>query len=166
MFIEQLVATFNRLEIKYCIVGGYAVNLHGIPRMTYDIDIAIKMDAESIQNFQTAVKELNLSQMQPVDLSSLASEQKREELYRDKNLIAITFTDPANPVHEVDLLIYSDPPSDQLVEAADQLTLGKEKVYVANTDHLIRMKSASGRKQDLDDVRHLKQLQSDEETNR
>jgi hypothetical protein len=31
----------NERKIKYIVVGGIAVNLHGIPRMTYDIDLIL-----------------------------------------------------------------------------------------------------------------------------
>jgi len=38
-FFKQL----NNQEIDYLIVGGLAVNLHGIPRMTYDIDLMVHL---------------------------------------------------------------------------------------------------------------------------
>ncbi len=39
---------FNRIGIDYLVVGGLAVNFHGVPRMTYDVDIMILMDSANI----------------------------------------------------------------------------------------------------------------------
>ena len=38
VFILELIEAFDRAEIRYCIVGGVAMNLHGVPRMTYDVE--------------------------------------------------------------------------------------------------------------------------------
>jgi hypothetical protein len=38
VFIQELIEAFDRAEIRYCIVGGVAMNLHGVPRMTYDVE--------------------------------------------------------------------------------------------------------------------------------
>lgn len=37
----------NAQKIKYIVVGGLAVNLHGIPRATYDIDLLLYLEKES-----------------------------------------------------------------------------------------------------------------------
>ena len=38
----------NQLKVDYLVVGGLAVNFHGIPRMTYDIDLMIHLEAQNI----------------------------------------------------------------------------------------------------------------------
>ena len=42
---------FNEKGIGYIVVGGLAVNLYGIPRMTYDIDILLDLDDKNIKSF-------------------------------------------------------------------------------------------------------------------
>ena len=37
VFIRDLLKALADAQVPYCIVGGVAVNLHGIPRMTYDL---------------------------------------------------------------------------------------------------------------------------------
>jgi len=45
----EIFKRFNELKIDYLIVGGLAVNLHGVPRMTYDIDaIYVKISEEKL----------------------------------------------------------------------------------------------------------------------
>jgi hypothetical protein len=46
-FDEELLSFFSALEnqeVKYILVGGYAVNLHGYSRFTGDLDIWLKDD--------------------------------------------------------------------------------------------------------------------------
>lgn len=40
---------FNRRKIKYVVGGGLAVNFHGIPRMTYDIDLLVALDDNNLR---------------------------------------------------------------------------------------------------------------------
>jgi hypothetical protein len=50
IFDEDLIAiwrTFAKNNLKYIMVGGFAVNLHGFNRTTGHIDIWIKDDEEN-----------------------------------------------------------------------------------------------------------------------
>jgi hypothetical protein len=42
---KELLSAFNAHNVKYLVVGGYAVSLHGQPRATKDLDLFIKADA-------------------------------------------------------------------------------------------------------------------------
>ena len=46
-FIQTLKA-FAEEGLEYKLIGGVAVILHGLPRLTEDIDILIKIDAVNI----------------------------------------------------------------------------------------------------------------------
>jgi len=39
----------NRADVYYMVIGGLAVNFHGIPRMTYDVDIMIRLDRDNLK---------------------------------------------------------------------------------------------------------------------
>lgn len=53
----KLVQGLNEREIKYCIVGGLALNLLGISRYTEDIDIFISSDRENIYKLINFLRE-------------------------------------------------------------------------------------------------------------
>lgn len=53
-FINVLNA-FDKQKVKYILVGGIAVMLHGIERLTRDIDIFIKMDKDNIERLRKAL---------------------------------------------------------------------------------------------------------------
>lgn len=40
MFLAELFGALEAARVAYAVVGGVAVNLHGVPRMTYDVDLA------------------------------------------------------------------------------------------------------------------------------
>ena len=44
---KELLSIFNAHRVKYLVVGGYAVSFHAQPRVTKDIDLLIKADAEN-----------------------------------------------------------------------------------------------------------------------
>jgi hypothetical protein len=44
-------------NVKYLIVGGYAVALHGYPRYTKDLDIWLLVSEENVSNIVNALNE-------------------------------------------------------------------------------------------------------------
>lgn len=45
-FID-FVALCNKYEVKYLVIGGYAVSIHGYPRFTKDFDVCIKISDDN-----------------------------------------------------------------------------------------------------------------------
>src|ERR1700730_17954819 len=44
---KELLSAFNAGQVRYLIVGGYAVSFHAQPRATKDLDILISADPEN-----------------------------------------------------------------------------------------------------------------------
>ncbi|TLZ10158.1 MAG: nucleotidyltransferase family protein [Gammaproteobacteria bacterium] len=44
---KELLTALNAHQVKYLVVGGYAVSFHARPRATRDLDILIKADPEN-----------------------------------------------------------------------------------------------------------------------
>ena len=159
VFIEELVRALSRHGVGYALVGGVAVNLHGVPRMTYDIDIVVRTDESSLRAVAEALGELGLRCRIPIALHTLADAAKRARLEAERNLIAVTFTDPADPLREVDILVAPSVDPDGVVARSVIRSAGTFEVAVANLVDLLRMKRSAGRPQDLADVVHLERLQ-------
>lgn len=158
MFFHDLLKRLADNDIAYCVVGGVAVNLHGVPRMTYDIDLAVELASENLRAIELTLTGLGLSCQQPVSLEDFSDPSYREELKEKKNMMAVTFTDPSNPIREVDLLISTVIPFSELIERAVKLDLDDVPVWLVSSKDLIEMKRASERAQDQDDVRLLEQI--------
>lgn len=158
MFFRDLLEAFAAAKIPYCVVGGVAVNLHGIPRMTYDIDVVVALEVEALADAEAMFLRLGLRCRLPVHLRDFADEAYRLEMRDDRNLIAVTFTDPDDPLREVDVLVAPPVDPGELVARAVTLDLDGIPVKLVSRDDLMRMKRASGRAQDEADLRHLERL--------
>ena len=66
---KELLSIFNARNVRYLVVGGYAVSLHAQPRSTQDIDILIAPDAENARAVYEALEEFGapLEGLVPVD---------------------------------------------------------------------------------------------------
>ena len=49
---------FAANDVTYILIGGFAVILHGLSRLTADIDIFVKPETENLQRLKKALKEV------------------------------------------------------------------------------------------------------------
>jgi hypothetical protein len=100
----------NARGIKYLVVGGTAINLYGIPRMTYDLDILLDLETGNLERFLSLVKGWGFKPKAPVELMDFADEAKRWEWMVRKHLKAFKLVNPAWGISEIDVVI--GPPVD------------------------------------------------------
>ena len=158
MFFEQLIRALDDRGVRYALVGGVAVNLHGVPRMTYDVDIVVLTDLETLRACKLVMSSLGLVCRLPIDLETLGDAAARARLETERNMIAITFTDPENPLREVDVLVAPSVDPDGIVARSVLRSAGEFDVRIACVADLVRMKLAAARPQDLADVAHLERI--------
>lgn len=53
---REFIGLLNAHEVKYLIIGGYAVNFHGYPRYTKDIDFWVWLNRDNIHHVLNAIK--------------------------------------------------------------------------------------------------------------
>lgn len=56
-FLDVLKA-FHEEKLEYILIGGFAVIIHGMPRVTQDLDIFVKMVPENIKKLRRALKKI------------------------------------------------------------------------------------------------------------
>ncbi len=152
MWIETGVQALEKHKVKYAIVGGYAVILHGVLRATADLDLAISISEKSFVGAEKALMELGLEPRLPV--TALEVFKFRKEYIKNRNLHAWSFVDAKNPINVIDIIISQNLDNINTVSRV----LGKTKLNVIDIDDLIRMKKHSGRPQDLIDIEALERL--------
>jgi len=54
----RICDTFNKYEVKYVVIGGFAIIIHGLPRTTEDIDLFVENSVENIEKLKSALKSL------------------------------------------------------------------------------------------------------------
>ena len=68
MFYLELFRELQKHEVQYLVVGGIAINLHGVERATMDVDLVLAMDDGNLQRFLGAATNLELKPSLPVRL--------------------------------------------------------------------------------------------------
>ena len=148
----------NRQKIDYLVVGGLAVNFHGVPRMTYDIDLMILLEPQNILRLVDKLVAWGYQPKIPVDPKDLADDDKRAGWIREKNMTAFNFYNEEQVLREIDLLISSPIPYSELKESAVIVQLQEEKIPVVSIQNLMKLKRHSGRKQDVSDIESLTKI--------
>ena len=54
----DVIRAFERAQVDYILIGGVAVNLHGIVRATEDIDFFVRPEAKNIERLKLALRSL------------------------------------------------------------------------------------------------------------
>ena len=69
---KEFIASLNSANVKYLIVGGYALALHGLPRTTSDLDVFVEISAENADRLCAAIREFGFDSvgLQPKDFLS------------------------------------------------------------------------------------------------
>jgi len=152
MFLLRVASAFNDFSVRYAIVGGYAVALHGAVRGTIDVDVALLWSRKNFEKAEQALNSIGLSSRQPLNAAEVF--EFREEYVVKRNLLAWTFVNPANPAEIVDIVLTHDL---KKMKAKPLKVQGQALSLISKSD-LIKMKSATGREQDKADIEALKKL--------
>lgn len=144
---EDFVKLLNKYNVAYMVVGGYALALHGKPRHTGDLDIWIDVSEDNAAKLVLVLHEFGMG--------SIGLE--KEDFLKPGFMSQIGY-----PPLRIDILNSIDGVSFseailgmQIIHLDDDLFLN----YIGLDDFLIN-KQASGRKQDLADIREIKKLQA------
>lgn len=156
---EPVFEALDRRGVRFVVVGGVAVVLHGHPRLTIDLDLVIDLErAHAEAAVTTLVDDLGLRPRLPVDPHLFADPGTRERWVEERNLEVLSFHDPDQPLLEVDVFARDPLPFGELWERSVVIPVGSTEVRVASIDDLITMKRASDRPQDRADVEALEAL--------
>lgn len=149
---------FNKKKIKYIVVGGMAVNLHGIPRATYDIDLLLYLEDKNLNKYLALLKSWGFKPKVPVDIMDFAKKEKRLDWIRHKNMKAFNLVNPDWAIREIDIIIDSPVDYKKAIANIKYTRLYDVDIPTISVADLISMKRKSGRLQDKDDIRHLRKI--------
>lgn len=138
---KEFLQSLNKNDVRYLVVGGYAVAFHGHPRYTKDIDIWIDLDE---QNAQKVVKAL-------VDFGFSSLNLTPADFLEPDNVIQLGY-----PPRRIDLLIGLEGAAfDECYSARLEEEMEGIRVCFIDRENLARLKRAAGRPQDLADLDNL-----------
>jgi len=138
---KEFIQSLNDNGVRYLVIGGYAVALHGYPRYTKDMDVWVEMTAD---NASKVVKALNQFGFGSLDL-------KESDFTVPDQIIQLGY-----PPRRIDILTtlpgveFSECYSSRVITDIEGVS-----VSFIDVDNLIKNKKATGRHQDLADVENL-----------
>jgi len=162
--LESIFATLERAQVRYLVVGGVAVGLHGHPRFTADLDLVLALDGANVRAALGALAALGNAPRAPVPAEDLADPERRAEWVRSKGITEFSLASAEHPATEVALFVEEPFPFEQAYPRAVWADLGETRVSIASIPDLVEMKRRAGRPQDLEDVQHLEAIALDNGT--
>ena len=163
MLYEELFRGLAAARIRYVVVGGVALVLHGVVRFTADLDLLVALDPENLDAFLEAMEDLGYKPKLPLRAKAFADPQMRAEWKEMRGMHVFTFYHPQRPVELVDVFI--DEPIDFAAVERDRqiFTARGVEIPAISIPHLKQLKALSGRPQDLADIQALEDLERDEQ---
>lgn len=158
--LEAILAVLKRYDVRYLIVGGLAVTAHGYGRLTVDVDLVVQLQTGNIRQALQALASLGYRPIAPVSAEQFADPAIRERWIREKNMVVLGLHSPQHPETPVDIFTAEPFNFDEEYRCAlvGELAPGLVARFVC-LETLIRMKAATGRERDQEDVRTLRQLE-------
>ena len=132
----EILKEFQVRIVKFVIVGGIAVNLHGWLRSTADMDILVEMSDENLKKVVGILRNKGYRVKQPVDPMGLADKDIRYDWIHNKHMKAFNFYKD-DEFKEVDIIIESPVSYEEVKRSAMRLKIGDTIVPVISIDNII-----------------------------
>ena len=141
---KEFIALLNQHNVRYIVIGGYALAFHGHPRYTKDIDIWIEAKEENAKRILDVLRDFGFGSVN-LDIQDFISED---------NIILLGY-----PPNRIDILtsakgvVFAD-----CVLSSPSIKIEDVEVRFLDIKSLIVNKQKTGRLQDLADVEALEKL--------
>ena len=141
---KEFIELLNVYKVKYLVIGGYAVNYHGYPRYTKDIDFWIWLAKENIDRL-----------LQVIDAFGFGSlGLQSDDLLNPENVIQLGY-EP----YRIDLLTdVTGVNFQECYQRKATVTVDEIQVNFLGLEDLIEAKLKVGRLQDLADAQQLEKI--------
>ncbi|MCL2318846.1 MAG: nucleotidyl transferase AbiEii/AbiGii toxin family protein [Treponema sp.] len=136
---KEFIQYLNLNNVRYLLVGGWAVGLYGHPRATKDIDFLISIENDNLEKLKKALIDFGGP---PVDL----------ELFRERGYVIRIGSSPIqiDIINEADGIDIEDCYQRKKIIKIDDI-----EINVISRDDLIKNKRVSGRSTDIADAEKL-----------
>ncbi len=163
MNMFDLLKLLANAKVEFVLVGGLAVALRGYSRFTMDVDVVLAMDGANLRRFIEVATEAGLHPTLPVPLETLAQPELMEQWCKEKGMLAFSLRSREAIATVLDVLVRPVITFEELRKDASLLDIGSVQVAVASIEHLITMKTGTGRSKDQIDIEELRKIQSSNE---
>ncbi len=138
----DFIALCNKHAVKYLVIGGYAVSVHGYPRSTKDMDVCVEMSVENAEKMIAVIKDFGF---ESVELS--------ESDFLSKNFITQLGYEPLriDILNDLDGVAFAEAWGNKKV-----VIISEVEINFIGYNELLKVKEKAGRPQDIADISMLK----------
>lgn len=141
---KAIVGALNAAGIPYAVCGGFAVIIHGFPRVTQDIDLLVR--GEDVDRLKTTLSPLGFR----LDSGSIIFNPGEASETRVHRLVKVA----GEAFLVLDMLVAAERYEDALTNCV-QMVWAERSVNVVDRAGLQRLKVDAGRPKDFEDLRRL-----------
>ena len=141
---EDLLELLNKHNVKYCIIGSYALAFHAEPRYTKDIDILVENSIENAQKILDALNEFGFGSLQLTE----------EDFTEPGQIIQLGY----EPVRVDFMTSIKGMDFHNIWKNRVTGKFGLQKVFFIGAEDLIASKKISNRSQDQTDLKVLQKF--------
>lgn len=141
----DMFAALNAANVRYLIVGAYAVGFHAEPRTTKDIDIWVETSPENAQRLFKALAEFG-APLENVTVSDFCNTE--------------TVFQIGLPPNRIDIIMGLEGVSfEEAWQNRVEAQYDGQQVFMIGREELLEVKKIAGRPQDVEDVKALEEAQ-------
>jgi len=155
---REILATLAKAKVDFIVGGGVACVLHGVERVTMDVDLAVMMAPANLEKFLSVMRQLKLRPRVPIPPESLLDPAVIRTIVEEKHALVFSFLDPDAPIRHVDIFLTSDLSYESLLPDAEWIDLGDFKVRILSKQRLLSLKLGINppRTKDTLDIEYLR----------
>lgn len=138
---KEFIELLNGHNVKYLVVGGYAVAFHGYPRYTKDLDVWIELSPGNADNILKALEKFGFGSLG----------LKLEDFLENDQIIQLGY-----PPNRIDILTtLKELKFEDCFKTRVEVDIQGLKINFIDLENLKHNKRATGRPQDLADAENL-----------
>lgn len=139
---EEFFELLTRNNVRYLVIGGYAYAIHAEPRYTKDLDIFYESTEVNAGKLLQTIKDFGFESL----------ELTMDDFIKRGRIVQLGLSPlRIDLLNDVEGITFEDSWQNKI-----ESKYGSQTIYVLSKSDLIKHKQASGRDQDLVDVKNLK----------
>jgi hypothetical protein len=126
--------------VDFILGGGVACVLHGVERVTMDVDVAVHMDSDNWDRLIGIMNQMGLLPRAPVRPETLIDPKVRQAMLEEKQAMVFTFVHPDEPILQLDVFLRPELSYESLKSHAQWMELGDIRLKILSSAKLLALK--------------------------
>lgn len=157
----EILQALQSARVDFIVGGGVACVLHGVERVTMDVDVSVHMHPDNLTRFLSVMSALGLRPRVPITPAALLDPEVVRMMVEEKHALVFSFVDPDRPMRHVDIFLTAELSFESLVNDSEWIEIEGARIRIINRRRLLAIKRAilPPRTKDLLDIEFLSRFE-------